>query len=161
RDFALYGETTGETDEFGLPVRYNWAAEYRGRAMVVYGHTPVPEPEWLNRTINIDTGCVFGGRLTALRYPERELVSGPAQQTYCDPSRPFLPIDKQAPLFTAQQQVDDLLDAVDVIGKRIVSTRLHGNVTIGAENATAALEVMSRFAANPKWLIYLPPTMSP
>ena len=67
REFALYGETTGETDEFGLPVRYNWAAEYRGRAMVVYGHTPVPEPEWLNRTTNIDTGCVFGGKLTALR----------------------------------------------------------------------------------------------
>ena len=61
RDFALYGETTGETDEFGLPVRWNWAAEYRGNAIVVYGHTPVPEPEWLNRTINIDTGCVFGG----------------------------------------------------------------------------------------------------
>ena len=47
--------------------------------MVVYGHTPVPEPEWLNRTINIDTGCVFGGKLTALRYPERELVSVPAR----------------------------------------------------------------------------------
>ena len=54
REFALYGETTGETDEFGLPVRYNWAAEYRGNAIVVYGHTPVPEPEWLNKTINID-----------------------------------------------------------------------------------------------------------
>ena len=85
REFALYGETTGETDEFGLPVRYNWAAEYRGPAMVVYGHTPVPEPEWLNRTINIDTGCVFGGKLTALRYPERELVSVPARQTYAEP----------------------------------------------------------------------------
>ncbi len=78
RDFALYGETTGETDEFGLPIRHDWAREYRGQAMVVYGHTPVPEPEWLNRTINIDTGCVFGGRLTALRYPEKELVSVPA-----------------------------------------------------------------------------------
>src|SRR5690242_2628733 len=77
RDFALYGETTGETDEFGLPVRYNWAAEYRGKAMVVYGHTPVPEPEWLNGTICIDTGCVFGGKLTALRYPERELCRCP------------------------------------------------------------------------------------
>ena len=91
RDFALFGETTGETDEFGLPVRYNWAAEYRGRASVVYGHTPVPEPEWLNRTINIDTGCVFGGRLTALRWPEKELVSVPARQTYADPVRPFMP----------------------------------------------------------------------
>ena len=161
RDFALYGETTGETDEFGLPVRYNWAAEYRGPAMVVYGHTPVPEPEWLNRTVNIDTGCVFGGSLTALRYPEKEFVSVPAAQTYCEPAKPFLPEDQQAPSLSAQQQNDDLLDAQDVIGKRIITTRLRGAVTVREENATAALEVMSRFAANPKWLIYLPPTMSP
>ena len=161
RDFALYGETTGETDEFGLPVRYNWAADYRGQAMVVYGHTPVPEPEWLNNTINIDTGCVFGGKLTALRYPEQEFVSVPAARTYCEPARPFLPAEQQAPTLTAQQAHDDVLDAEDVLGKRIVSTRLRGNVTIREENATAALEVMSRFAADPRWLIYLPPTMSP
>jgi protein phosphatase len=49
----------------------------------------------------------------------------------------------------------------DVLGKRIISTRLSHNITIREENAIAALEVMSRFAANPKWLIYLPPTMSP
>ena len=161
RDFALYGETTGETDEFGLPVRHNWAAEYRGTAMVVYGHTPVPEPEWLNRTVNIDTGCVFGGKLTALRYPEKEFISVPAARTYCEPARPFLPEELQAPKLTAQQAHDEVLDADDVLGKRIVSTRLRGNVTIREAHATAALEVMSRFAANPKWLIYLPPTMSP
>jgi protein phosphatase len=89
RDFALYGETTGETDEFGLPIRYNWAAEYRGKATVIYGHTPVPTAEWLNNTINIDTGCVFGGRLTALRYPERELVAVPARQIYAAPVKPL------------------------------------------------------------------------
>jgi protein phosphatase len=89
RDFALYGETTGETDEFGLPVRANWAAEYKGTALVVYGHTPVPEPLWLNHTVNVDTGCVFGGKLTALRHPELELVSVPAARTYCPPARPF------------------------------------------------------------------------
>ena len=161
REFALYGETTGETDEFGLPVRYNWAAEYRGRAMVVYGHTPVPDPEWLNRTTNIDTGCVFGGNLTALRWPEREFVSVPAARTYCEPARPFLPDETEAPALTGQQVHDDLLDAEDVIGKRIISTGLRANVTIREENAVAALEIMSRFAANPKWLIYLPPTMSP
>lgn len=161
REFALYGETTGETDEFGLPIRYNWAAEYRGAAMVVYGHTPVPEPEWLNRTLNIDTGCVFGGKLTALRYPERELVQVPARQTYAEPRKPFLEPELQAPALTAQQEQDDLLDLADVQGKRLVSTRLHGHVTIREANATAALEVMSRFAINPKWLIYLPPTMSP
>src|SRR5467141_3318244 len=134
RDFALYGETTGETDEYGLPVRYNWAAEYRGKAMVVYGHTPVAEPEWLNRTINIDTGCVFGGKLTALRYPERELMSVSALRTYYEPKKPFLAEELLAPALTAQQEYDDLLDMEDVLGKRIISTRLHHNVTIREEN---------------------------
>lgn len=162
RDFALYGETTGETDEFGLPIRYNWAAEYRGHAHVVYGHTPVPEPEWLNRTINIDTGCVFGGKLTALRWPEKELVSVPASATYAEPAGPFLPAEGgSAEALSSQHREDEVLDLSDVTGKRQVSTRLHHTVTIREENATAALEVMSRFAANPKWLVYLPPTMSP
>lgn len=161
REFALYGETTGETDEFGLPVRYNWAAEYRGRATVVYGHTPVPDPEWLNNTINIDTGCVMGGRLTALRYPERELVSVPALHTYYRSPKPFLPEEVQAPALSQQQQHDDVLDVADVLGKRYLSSRLQQNVLIREENAIAALEVMSRFAISPKWLIYLPPTMSP
>ena len=90
REFALYGETTGETDEFGLPIRLNWADEYRGAAMVVYGHTPIAEPQWVNRTINIDTGCVFGGTLTALRYPEKELVSVPHTRRIINPSSRFL-----------------------------------------------------------------------
>ena len=161
REFALYGETTGETDEFGLPIRYNWAAEYSGKAMVVYGHTPVPEAEWLNRTINIDTGCVFGGKLTALRYPEKELVSVPALRTYWEPAKPFLAPAEQAPVLTAQQRHDDMLDLKDVSGKRLITTRLQQHITIREETTIAALEVMSRYAANPKWLIYLPPTMSP
>ena len=160
REFALYGETTGETDEFGLPIRINWADEYRGNAMVVYGHTPVAEPQWVNRTINIDTGCVFGGKLAALRYPEKEIVSVPAYQTYYQPSKPLLnEVDKLSSVKT--QESDDILSIDDVLGKRVVSTRLHHNVTIREENAITALEVMSRFAINPKWLIYLPPTMSP
>ena len=89
RDFCLYGETTGETDELGLPVRNDWAAGYRGRAMVVYGHTPNMEPAWLNNTMNIDTGCVFGGKLTALRYPEKEVISVPAARVYYEPARPL------------------------------------------------------------------------
>ena len=159
RSFCLYGETTGEIDEFGLPVRYNWASEYRGKAKVVYGHTPVPEAEWLNKTIDIDTGCVFGGKLTALRYPEEELVSVAAKKVYCEPVKPLNP-DRQSNL-THQQEYDDLLNIEDVIGKRIIQTRLRNNITIREENSIAALEVMSRFAINPKWLIYLPPTMSP
>ena len=159
RSFAMYGETTGETDEYGLPVRYNWAADYRGRAAVVYGHTPVPDADWLNNTICIDTGCVFGGKLTALRYPERELVSVPARQTYYEPVRPLQPHAQSA--LSTQQQHDELLSVQDVLGKRVIDTSLARRITIREENATAALEVMSRFAVNPKWLVYLPPTMSP
>jgi len=157
REFALYGETTGETDEFGLPVRYNWASEYRGRALVVYGHTPVPAPEWLNRTICVDTGCVYGGALTALRYPGLELVSVQARAVYCEPSRPLRP----PPARSAQQEHDELLDLADLLGRRSVQTRLRANLSIPAEYSSAALEVMSRFAVDPRWLIYLPPTMSP
>jgi protein phosphatase len=159
RAFSMYGETTGETDEFGLPVRYNWAQDYRGRAMVVYGHTPVPSAEWLNNTICIDTGCVFGGSLTALRYPELELVAVPAARMYYEPVRPLVaPVEMS---LSAQQENDDVLDLDDVVGKRFIETTLDRTVTIREENAVAALEVMSRFAANPKWLVYLPPTMSP
>ena len=159
RSFALYGDTTGEIDEFGLPVRHPWASEYRGDATVVYGHTPTPEAEWLNRTICIDTGCVFGGKLTALRYPELELVSIPAGRVYSEPVRPLE--DEEEDERSAQQANDDLLHLEDVSGKRIISTRLRPSITVREENAAAALEVMSRFAVDPHWLIYLPPTMSP
>ena len=151
RAFALYGDPTGEEDEFGLPVRRDWAAEYRGRARVVYGHTPVAQSEWVNNAINIDTGCVFGGALTALRYPELELVSVPAKAQYAEPVRPL----------AVQQTRDDVLDLADVAGGRRVETRLMGRVTVHAERAAAALEVMSRFAVDHRWLVYLPPTMAP
>lgn len=158
REFALSGESSGEIDEFGLPVRLEWAADYRGKALVVYGHTPVPTASWLNNTVNIDTGCVFGGHLTALRYPEQEIVSIPAKMRYDKSSRPFPVVDTS---LTSQQLHDDLLNIDDVLGKRIIATRLHNTVTIREENSVAAMEVMSRFAVDPKWLLYLPPAMSP
>ncbi len=156
RSFALYGDTTGETDEFGLPVRYPWAQDYRGSAMVLYGHTPTPVPEWVNNTMCLDTGCVFGGALTALRYPEKELVAVPARQVWYEPVKPFLVPD--APVATRDP---DELAITDVLGRRGVETRLAGRVTVREENAAGALEVMSRFAIEPRRLLYLPPTMAP
>ncbi|WP_405773413.1 polynucleotide kinase-phosphatase [Streptomyces sp. NBC_01538] len=154
RSHALYGETTGETDEFGLPVRYPWAEDYRGRAAVVYGHTPVPEASWLNNTICLDTGAVFGGKLTALRWPERELVDVPAQQVWYEPVRP---LRSEAPGGHDGRP----LDLADVHGRRVVETRHAGRITVREENAAAALEVISRFAVDPRLLPYLPPTMAP
>ncbi|MFJ8715803.1 polynucleotide kinase-phosphatase [Streptomyces violaceus] len=154
RSHALYGDTTGETDEFGLPVRYPWAEDYRGRAAVVYGHTPVPEATWLNNTICLDTGAVFGGKLTALRWPERELVDVAAERVWYEPAKP---LRTEAPGGHDGRP----LDLADVHGRRIVETRHQGRISIREENAAAALEVMSRFAVDPRLLPYLPPTMAP
>lgn len=153
RDYCLYGETTGESDEFGLPIRVNWAADYRGSALVVYGHMPNPEPLWQNNTVNIDTGCVFGGRLTALRYPERETVSIPAAQVYYQPLRPTA--DRGA---VARMPI---LRIEDALGKQYIATRLHGTILLRAEQTAPALETLSRFGVDPRWVVYLPPTMAP
>ncbi|WP_329193536.1 polynucleotide kinase-phosphatase [Streptomyces sp. NBC_01435] len=154
RSHALYGDTTGETDEFGLPVRYPWAEEYRGRAAVVYGHTPVPRTSWINNTICLDTGAVFGGKMTALRWPERELVDVPAERVWYEPAKPLA---TEAPGGREGRP----LDLADVQGRRIVETRHMGRIAVREENAAAALEVMSRFAVDPRLLGYLPPTMAP
>lgn len=154
RSFALYGETTGETDEYGLPVRLPWANEYRGTAMVVYGHVATDEAVWVNNTICLDTGAVFGGKLTALRYPEREIVSEPARQTYYEPVRP---LGK-----AAAQRDPEQLNIADVAGTRHIDVRFtQSRIKVQEENSAAALEIMSRFAVDPRWLWYLPPTMAP
>ncbi|SNT50145.1 polynucleotide kinase-phosphatase [Asanoa hainanensis] len=155
RAFCLYGDTTGETDEYGLPVRYPWADDYRGPATVVYGHTPTVDPQWVNNTICIDTGCVFGGALTALRYPERTLVAVPAEREHYAPARPLPTAVRERP--------GDLLDVADVLpgsGRRQLETP-YGHIPIEAPQAAAALEVLGRFAIDPRWLVYLPPTMAP
>ncbi|MFC5463987.1 bis(5'-nucleosyl)-tetraphosphatase PrpE [Lederbergia graminis] len=76
--FVLYGDITGEFHDNGMPVRRDWAKHYKGKALIVYGHTPVDKPRRVGNTINIDTGAVFGGKLTALRYPENETISVPS-----------------------------------------------------------------------------------
>jgi len=155
RGFCLYGETTGETDEFGLPVRLNWAEEYRGSALVVYGHIPSAEAQSLNNTICIDTGCVFGGKLSAYRYPEGELVEVPAKREYYAPIKPLNCGESISANGCGEP------DIADILGRRRVRTRMHREVAISEEASSFTLEIMSRFSANPRWLIYLPPTMSP
>ncbi|MCU1687035.1 MAG: polynucleotide kinasephosphatase [Amycolatopsis sp.] len=153
RSVALYGDTTGETDEYGLPVRYPWANDYRGSTTVLYGHTPMPDVEWINGTLCLDTGCVFGGKLTALRYPEREVVDVPAKKVWYEPTKPLRP--------AVQVRKPAVLELADVTGKRVIQTRFSGRIGVSAEQSAAALEVMSRFAMDPRWLLYLPPTMAP
>jgi protein phosphatase len=89
RAFATFGAVTNKLDSDGFPIRLPWFNDYKGHAMVVYGHTVVLEPLWINNTVDIDTGCVFGGKLTALRYPEKELVYVKAKAVYCIPKKPI------------------------------------------------------------------------
>ena len=153
REFCLYGETTGETDSYGLPVRLDWTSDYRGRATVVYGHVAGRKARMLNNTCCIDTGCVFGGKLTAYRYPERELVSVDAKVRYYEPIKP---LDEES-----DKDIGDMLTVGDFNRKLHITTELMPAIDIHENNAAAALEIMSRYAADPHWLIYLPPTMSP
>jgi len=82
KDYCVFGEPGEKKKDDGLPVRQDWGRDYEGTAKVVYGHTPVKEPFWVNNSIDIDSGCVFGGKLTALRYPENELLSVNSLDTY-------------------------------------------------------------------------------
>ncbi len=100
REFCLFGDTTGEVTGDGLPVRRDWAGQYHGSALVVYGHTPVREAVFRNNTINIDQGCVLGGRLTALRYPEREIVQVEAGDVYYSRS----PLKDSWPVYAGQSR---------------------------------------------------------
>lgn len=153
RNFCLYGETTGEMDSFGLPVRLDWAADYRGAAMIVYGHIAAKEVRTLNNTVCIDTGCVYGGKLTAYRYPEGEIVSVDAMKEYYEAEKPLTEPETG--------NMADVLTVEDFNTRMHIQTELMPSIAIDEKNAAAALEGMSRYSADPHWLIYLPPTMSP
>ena len=74
RRFVLNGDAIGR-DADGKTLRRDWAADYHGAAFIVYGHTPQEAAIVRNNTVNIDNGAYRGGRLTAFRWPEREIVS--------------------------------------------------------------------------------------
>lgn len=159
-EFCVYGETTGELDGFGLPVRLDWAADYAGEAHVAYGHVPQGEARWVGKTICLDTGCVFGGALTALRWPEREIVSVPAEREWFAPSRPLVSPEPEAATETADAGLPGvrLPDAASLLAKRQVETRFSRPVAVDAERAAAAFEMLARHCADPRWLAFVPPT---
>lgn len=88
QSLCLFGDVIGVLPD-GKPHRRDWGAERDldglggdEAPLIVYGHSVVPELRWVNRTLDLDTGCVYGGALSALRYPEGELISVPAKRVY-------------------------------------------------------------------------------
>lgn len=82
RTFVLYGDISGKKHPDGRPVRRDWAQHYDGDRWIVYGHTPVKEARFVNQTVNIDLGCVFGNKLAAFQLPEETIVSVMSRQPY-------------------------------------------------------------------------------
>ena len=162
REFALYGETTGETDEFGLPVRFDWASEYRGNG---------------DRRVRPHAGAARGvgeqddlrrHRLRLRRRAHRAALSGAGDRVgrrRARVRRTGAPARAAAGARSRRRRRSSRRTTCSTSttspASAIIATRLLPHVTIPAENAAAALEVMSRWCVDPRWLIYLPPTMSP
>lgn len=149
RDAAIHGAYTGDFDDRAMPIRDDWASRYSGGAAVVQGHTPVAEAEWFNNTICIDTGCVFGDRLTALRWPGRELLSVPAAAAWGRSARGPLPPRRIAarPVVRPAPRLPTARDAIATL-RRAAIADVH------------RLAAPSDAGAFPPWVIHLPPTMS-
>ncbi|GHG10492.1 polynucleotide kinase-phosphatase [Deinococcus piscis] len=157
RSFALYGDVDGSVDAAGLPLRRDWAAEYDGAALVVYGHTPVAGVRRVRNTVNIDTGCVFGGSLTALRYPEGETVSVPAAAIYAAPPASMT----QLAVAPTEAQPAALFDLATFFSSYTLDTRAGGQIRVPAASRPDAVSVYSMHGVDPRLCAYLPPTMSP
>ena len=151
RDAAIHGAYTGDFDDRAMPVRDDWARGYSGAAAVVQGHTPVAEVEWFRNTICIDTGCVFGDRLTALRWPERELVSVPASGAWGRSARGPLPPRRLAARPVARPALPLPTPADAIVALRRLAA---------AEVTRLACDAAGNPAARDRWVIHLPPTMS-
>ena len=59
-----------------------WYDVYDGEKIVLFGHWPATEPRRGKKAIGLDTGCVYGGQLSAYIVETGELTSVPARQVY-------------------------------------------------------------------------------
>ena len=118
RSFCMYGETTGEIDEFGLPVRYDWAADYKGRPRSFTATRRCSRRTGSTaRSASTPAAC-FGGKLTALALSRDGpgLGAGRAHLLRADPAAGgAVRGDRRG---AARQ-----LDIADVLGKQVIDTR--------------------------------------
>lgn len=156
--FSLYAHTLGEVDELGWPVSFDWAEEHKEPAILVHGHVPVPKAAWQGQTLNLDTGCVYGGFLSALRYPERKIAAIAAEETYAAPKRPLNWTEGGE---TEEKDRSNLLPYAAFAGRNLAGTRYKYFVTLKEELAMPAMEAISRSRIDPRWMIYLPTFFSP
>lgn len=59
-----------------------WGELYRGPELILFGHHARRGLQRHPYAIGLDTGCVYGGQLSACILPERRIVSVPAARVY-------------------------------------------------------------------------------
>lgn len=151
-DFCRYGDTDG-LDENGKPLRKDWTLNHKSSELILWGHDPKPQPLQINHTLNIDQGVVFGGRLTAIRYPEMDLVSVKAKQDYANvPDNPLREWESKR---LAPPNIRKFIDGF------AVSTEQNRHIAIAADGVKSALDDLSHFTVPIEEIPYIPPTMSP
>ena len=152
RDFCRYGDVQG-TDENGSPIRGEWYMQHNSGETIIWGHEPKLEPMRIKRTINVDQGVVFGGKLTALRYPEETFMFVNALENYAG--------DDNNPILKAKVKQFPILQARDYLDGFTVSTKFGQDIYIPKEKALAALDTFSHYTLPAEQVLYIPPTMSP
>jgi len=152
RDFCRYGDTDG-FDENGKPVRKDWFISHNKSSLIVWGHDPKPRPLLINNTINIDQGVVFGGELTAYRYPEREFISVQAKQDYSGAADN--PLEEWKKNRLNPPNIGKFINGFTVL------TEEHGDVKVHQDIVKSAIDAVSHYTIPIEQLIYIPPTMSP
>ncbi|SDZ56251.1 polynucleotide kinase-phosphatase [Evansella caseinilytica] len=152
-DFCRYGDTDG-FDEQGKPIRKDWFLHHQTKACIVWGHDPKPQPLLINNTVNIDQGVVFGGKLTAFRYPEKEFVAVDAAMDYSGDA-------DSNPLKELESKRLDPPNIAKFINGYTVLTEAAGDIHIPQDAVKSAVDTMSHYTIPVENLIYLPPTMSP
>ncbi|PJN91115.1 polynucleotide kinase-phosphatase [Bacillus sp. mrc49] len=151
-DFCRYGDTDG-FDERGKPVRKDWYISHKKSTLIVWGHDPKPQPLLINNTINIDQGAVFGGALTAFRYPEGEVISVQASQNHSG--------DDENPLKEWERNRLNPPNIGRFINGYSVLTEKMGEIKVQQDIVKSAIDKLSHHTIPIEQLIYIPPTMSP
>nr|WP_263326332.1 polynucleotide kinase-phosphatase [Neobacillus sp. Marseille-Q6967] len=151
-DFCRYGDTNG-LDENGKPIRKDWTLGHKSSELILWGHDPKPQPLLVNNTLNIDQGVVFGGSLTAYRYPEKQLVSIKAKKDYADvPDSPLKDWERNR---LSPPHMTKFIEGFSVL------TEQYSDIRIYQDGVKSAIDELSHYTLPLEEIVYLPPTMSP
>ncbi|MDM5234548.1 polynucleotide kinase-phosphatase [Lysinibacillus pakistanensis] len=151
-DFCRYGDVQ-ELNISGKPIRNDWFTEHQTSQLIIWGHDPKINPLKQNHTLNIDQGVVFGGQLTAFRYPEQTIISVNAYKNYAG--------TQNNPLLEAKAKRFEPPNIAAFLAGFAVETSYLGAIQIPGAQAKAAIDSVSHYTVPLEQLIYIPPTMSP